>query len=81
MNPGHNDVVVIGGDQIRAARREIGCNPCGPNTAQEPLPGQLAMFKIGSEQQKAPHLRGFGQEPTGGLEPPTPSLRVMCSTS
>jgi len=26
-------------------------------------------------------MRDLCEEPTGGLEPPTPSLRVMCSTS
>jgi hypothetical protein len=71
----------IAEEQIRSARHALAGESYGPNTAHEPIPGQLAMFEIGSEQQKAPHLRGFGEEPTGGLEPPTPSLRVMCSTS
>ena len=69
------------GEQIRSARRERGGPQYGPNTAHEPIPGQLTIFDALPEQQKAPHLRGFGGEPTGGLEPPTPSLRVMCSTS
>src|SRR3954447_5869567 len=68
-------------EQIRAARGETGREPYGPYTAQETIPGQLTMFDFASEQEKAPHLQGFGEEPTGGLEPPTPSLRVMCSTS
>ena len=68
-------------EQIRAARRGTGREPYGPYTAHETIPGQLTMFDLASEQEKAPHLRGFGEEPTGGLEPPTPSLRVMCSTS
>ena len=68
-------------EQIRSARHALAGESYGPNTPHQPIPGQLAMFEIGSEQQKALHLRGFGEEPTGGLEPPTPSLRVMCSTS
>jgi hypothetical protein len=68
-------------EQIRAARQETGREPYGPYTAHEPNPGQLTMFDVLPEQQKAPHVLGFGEEPTGGLEPPTPSLRVMCSTS
>jgi hypothetical protein len=72
----------VGADeQIRTARRALARDQYGPNTAQEPIPGQLTMFELSSEQQKAPHTRGFAKEPTGGLEPPTPSLRVMCSTS
>jgi integrase len=43
--------------------------------------GRHSMFELGPERAKAPHIRGFEEEPTGGLEPPTPSLRVMCSTS
>ena len=72
---------VTADEQIRDARRALAGDSYGPNTAHEPIPGQLAMFEIGLEQQKAPQLRGFDEEPTGGLEPPTPSLRVMCSTS
>jgi integrase len=76
------DAPKLGADeQIRAARRSLMSTECGPNTAHEPIPGQMAMFELPSEQQKAPQMRGFGGEPTGGLEPPTPSLRVMCSTS
>ena len=66
--------------QIRAARRGQAAEKNGSDTAHEPIPGQLAMFELDPERGKAPQS-GFGEEPTGGLEPPTPSLRVMCSTS
>ena len=46
-------------EQIRAARRRLGSDPCGPNTAHEPIPGQLSMFDVALEQQKAPQMRGF----------------------
>jgi hypothetical protein len=62
-------------EQIRIARRQCGGDSYGPNTAHEPIPGQLTMFDAGPEQQKVPQMRDFGGEPTGGLEPPTPSLR------
>ena len=68
-------------EQIRAARRGQAAEKYGPNTAHERIPGQLAMFELDPERGKAPEMRGFGGEPTGGFEPPTPSLRVMCSTS
>ena len=68
-------------EQIRAARRGQTAEKYGPYTAHEAIPGQLTMFELGPERGKAPQTRGFGGEPTGGLEPPTPSLRVMCSTS
>ena len=68
-------------EQIRAARRSLMRDSYGPSTADEPIPGRLAMFEIEPRQKEAPQMRGFGEEPTGGLEPPTPSLRVMCSTS
>ena len=76
------DAPKVGADeQIRAARRALAGAKCGAYTAHEPIPGQLTMFELSPEQQKAPQTRGFDEEPTGGLEPPTPSLRVMCSTS
>ena len=76
------DAPRLGADaQIRAARSAMLRNACGPNTAHEPIPGQMTMFDLSSEPQKAPQVRDFWEEPTGGLEPPTPSLRVMCSTS
>jgi hypothetical protein len=76
------DAPKVGADeQIRSARRALARDQYGPNTAHEPIPGQLTMFELSSEQEKAPQTRGFSGEPTGGLEPPTPSLRVMCSTS
>ena len=76
------DAPKVGADeQIRAARRALS----GTNAAQirptEPIAGRLTLFDIASEQQKVPQKRDFCEEPTGGLEPPTPSLRVMCSTS
>ena len=76
------DAPKLGADeQIRTAQRALAEAKCGPYTAHEPIPGQLTMFDIAFEHEKAPQMRGFDQEPTGGLEPPTPSLRVMCSTS
>jgi hypothetical protein len=76
------DAPKLGADaQIRAARRALTEEKCGPNTAREPIPGPLAMFEIAAEQRKALQMQGLDREPTGGLEPPTPSLRVMCSTS
>jgi hypothetical protein len=76
------DAPRIGADaQIRAARSALLRNSYGPNTAHEPIPGQLTIFDSPSEPQKAPQMRDLCEEPTGGLEPPTPSLRVMCSTS
>jgi hypothetical protein len=33
------------------------------------------------QERQKPALAGFSLEPTGGLEPPTPSLRVKCSAS
>jgi integrase len=39
-------------EQIRSARHALAGESYGPNTAHQPIPGQLAMFEIGSEQQK-----------------------------
>jgi integrase len=76
------DAPKVGADeQIRAARRALAHDQCGPYTAHEPNPGQLTKFDLPSDDEKAPQKQGFLEEPTGGLEPPTPSLRVMCSTS
>ena len=44
-------------------------------------PGLAGALTSSNGSKKAPGLRGLSSEPTPGLEPGTPSLRVKCSTS
>jgi hypothetical protein len=48
---------------------------------QEDPTKQIALFDMAAENEKPPAFRGLREEPTAGLEPATPSLRVKCSTS
>src|SRR4051812_4191986 len=48
--------------------------PVGP-------PAQSVPATEGARDEVGLPAQGLPAEPTGGLEPPTPSLRVMCSTS
>jgi Phage integrase family len=64
-------------EQIRRARSASPAHR-GPNTAHE---RQLTFDEVLSVKAEAPQSGVSSGEPTGGLEPPTPSLRVKCSTS
>ena len=57
-------------DAIRDARNKV-----------VPLRYPQHVEPISPRKRKTPSLRGFSEEPTPGLEPGTPSLRVKCSTS
>src|SRR4051812_38581763 len=67
-------------DQIRAARVSL-MRSHGPKYGPRADPGPADDVRCRPGAEKVPQMRGFSEEPTGGLEPPTPSLRVMCSTS
>jgi hypothetical protein len=56
-------------DQIRAARVSVMRAPYGPNAAHEPVPGQLAMFELDAEQQKAPQRRALVKSRRGDSNP------------
>jgi hypothetical protein len=56
-------------EQISIARRQFGGDSYGPNTAHEPVPGQLAMFDVSSEEQKALQKQDFSESRRGDSNP------------
>jgi integrase len=52
-------------DHIRAAR----VSPYGPDTAHEPIPGQLTMFDVGPEQQKPRKCEALVESRRGDSNP------------
>ena len=68
------------GNPLVAVHRQIASS--GRRTRPPVRPRASAHHKRGDfPARKSPVLRGFCEEPTPGLEPGTPSLRVKCSTN
>jgi hypothetical protein len=55
--------------QIRVARVSVMRSPYGPNTAHEPIPGQLTMFDVAPEQAKAPQCEALVKSRRGDSNP------------
>jgi integrase len=68
---------VVAEDEIRTARVTIATEDVAQTL---PAPSDPSVLALPSKPKTVPE-QGFVEEPTPGLEPGTPSLRVKCSTS
>jgi hypothetical protein len=59
---------------VERLRWELAARQNGPHEANRAV-------RRCRRKRKPPRLRGLQEEPTAGLEPATPSLRVKCSTN